>query len=151
MIRDALPRALQADERSLQVLVEAGAMANLACGNSGLALVHALSLSTAVRLPHGYQNGVLLPVVAAFNRDAVPARVAAEIDFLAPLYEQIDFKPRFGPGEVDGAAAREMVDVALRTPLSANNVRPAGDADLRRILQEAGAAIEDVTVTAAEE
>ena len=51
-------------------------MANLACGNSGLGLVHALTSAPDVHLPHGYQNGVLLPHVAAFNRPVLdgPAR-----------------------------------------------------------------------------
>ena len=68
-LRSVLPRVLE--ERSdddLQTLLEASAMANLACGSSGLGLVHALSSATRLRVPHGRANGVLLPWVAAFNR-----------------------------------------------------------------------------------
>ena len=66
----ALPASLRGDVDAMQELVEASAMANLACGNSGLGLVHALSSAPDVHLPHGHQNGVLLPHVAAYNRAA---------------------------------------------------------------------------------
>jgi alcohol dehydrogenase class IV len=122
-------------------LLEASAMANLACGSSGLALVHALSLSTAIDLPHGYQNGVLLPWVADFNRPATRAWVRDEIDRLRPLYERIGFEPRFTAGEIGGAAAEAMVDVALASPLSANNVCASGAGELRSLLERAGVAV----------
>src|SRR5699024_5823252 len=41
------------NDETLQRLLEAASLANIACGNSGLALVHALSSSPAVDLPHG--------------------------------------------------------------------------------------------------
>ena len=63
------PAPSSGDVDAMQELIEASAMANLACGNSGLGLVHALSSAPDVHLAHGYQNGVLLPHVAAFNRD----------------------------------------------------------------------------------
>ena len=68
-IFDVLPSALERRELDdLQLLLEASAIANLACGNAGLGLVHALSLASAVRVSHGRQNGILLPHVAAFTR-----------------------------------------------------------------------------------
>ena len=133
-IRSALPDAIDGAPEALQRLLEASAMANLACGSTGLGLVHALSLATAVPLPHGHLNGVLLPWVAAFTRPAVRPAVAAEIDALAPLYERIGFAARLA---VDDAAARQMVDVALASPLAANHVRGADADDLRRILAQA--------------
>jgi len=96
-------------------------MANLACGNSGLALVHALTSAVDVHLPHGYQNGVLLPHVAAFNRGAVAEAAVAEIDSLAALYDAIGFEARFADGEVQvkiDECARGM-DVFLVQPTCA--------------------------------
>ena len=139
LIHRSLPQALESrDDASLQSLLEASAMANLACGSTGLALVHALSLSTDVSLPHGYQNGVLLPWVADFNRPAVRPWVRDEIDRLRPLYGRIGFEPRFATDEIDGSAAKGMVRVALASPLSDNNTRAAEPADLRTLLEGAG-------------
>ena len=75
---------------------EASAMANLACGNAGLGLVHALTSAPDVHLPHGYQNGVLLPHVAAFNRPALFKsfsvwRVSLGAGFLGALASQFWF------------------------------------------------------------
>jgi alcohol dehydrogenase class IV len=135
-----LPRALESREpEDLQILLEMSAMANLACGSSELALVHALSLSTAVHLAHGYQNAVLMPHVAAFNRPAMPERAQAVVDQLLPLYEEIGFDPHFRDGELAADSAESMIQVALAVPLSANNIRDTGDADLRDILTAAGA------------
>ena len=114
-------------------------MANLACGSSELGLVHALSLSSAVHLPHGYQNAVLMPYVGEFHRPAVSPAVAREIDRVVPLYQQIGFDPHFRPGELDATQAESMVQVALAVPLSANNARQATAEQLRDILAAAGA------------
>jgi alcohol dehydrogenase class IV len=114
-------------------------MANLACGNSGLGLVHALTSAPAVRLPHGYQNGVLLPHVAEFNRDYVAPAVLDEIDALPNLYERIGFDVRFERDELDAADVRAMIAAAMRNPFRDNNRRPAGEDELRAILVAAGA------------
>jgi alcohol dehydrogenase class IV len=138
-LRAALPPALGGDVDAMQALIEASAMANLACGNSGLGLVHALSSSVEVHLAHGYQNGVLLPHVAAFNRDLVAEPVAAEIDALAELYGEIGFEARFGAGEVSVAGAAAMFAAAMDNPFRLNNRREADEEELRELLAAAGA------------
>jgi len=102
-------------------------MANLACGNSGLGLVHALSSSVGVALPHGYQNGVLLPHVARFN--------GAEED-LDGLYAEIGFEARFRPGELSARDLDAMVAAAMSNPFRANNIRESDETDLRAILAQ---------------
>jgi alcohol dehydrogenase class IV len=138
-LRRALPRALDGDVDAMQQLIEASAMANLACGNSGLGLVHALTSAPSVSLPHGYQNAVLLPHVAQFNRAHVAPAVAAELDELAPLYERVGFEARFAAGEVDAVGARAMAAAALGNPMRENNRREVGEAELRELLAAAGA------------
>jgi len=138
-LRAALPRALHGDVDAMQQLIEASAMANLACGNSGLGLVHALSSSVEVHLPHGYQNGVLLAHVAAFNRDFVAEAVVSEIDALASLYSEIGFEARFAPGEVGPAGVAAMTAAAMDNPFRSNNRREAGEAELAELLASAGA------------
>jgi alcohol dehydrogenase class IV len=134
-IRQCLPRALERSESDMQLLIVAAAMANLACGNAELGLVHALTSAPGVPLPHGHQNGVLLPFVAEFNRPALRDEVVREIEELPGFYERIGFNARF-EGDVNGAL---MVAAALENPFLANNARQASEADLRALLAAAGA------------
>jgi alcohol dehydrogenase class IV len=139
-IHNVLPRALESRQaEDLQTLLEASAMGNLACGSSELGLVHALSLSMAVHLPHGYQNAVLMPHVAAFNRSVMSERAQKEVDRVMPLYERIGFDAHFRPDELGADQVTSMVQVALAAPLSANNLREATADQLRDILAAAGA------------
>lgn len=133
-IRLALPAALERDEAAMQALIEASAMANLACGNSHLALVHALSSAPSVALAHGYQNGVLLAHVANFNRPLLRSAAEAEIAKLGALLAEVAFEPRFAPAELSDADAEAMLAAALANPFTANNVRAAGEAELRALL-----------------
>ncbi|MGO1562360.1 MAG: iron-containing alcohol dehydrogenase family protein [Actinomycetaceae bacterium] len=143
---ETLPRAVSgvADGRNaaggndpaLQRLLEASALANLACGNSGLALVHALSCSPAVPSPHGYQNGVLLPHVAAFNRDVVGPDARDLIDRLPGLYDAMRFPTRFPEGIADADA---MIAASSGHAFRANNRRESTDDELRDLLLAAGA------------
>jgi alcohol dehydrogenase class IV len=139
-LHQVLPRVLRArSDEDLQTLLEASAMANLACGSSGLGLVHALSSATRLRVPHGRANGVLLPWVAAFNREALRPRALAEADRITPLYEQIGFEPSFRPGELDGEAVASVIQVALASPLHLNNSRHATAEELAELLASASA------------
>jgi alcohol dehydrogenase class IV len=140
-IRSALPRSLDGDADAMQALIEASAMANLACGNAELALVHALTSSPFVHLPHGHQNGVLLPHVAAFNAPRLRPEVLAEVAELEPFYERIGAPSAFADGELSPEGAESMVAAALENPLRANNVVPAEEADLRALLARAGAPV----------
>lgn len=125
-IRTLLPRVLE-DRRpdDLQGLLEASTLANIACGNAGLGLVHALTSSSHMHIAHGRQNGVALPHVAHFNQPLLSVAAASEVDLIHPFYDAIDAPVRFRPDEVPEGAAEAMVTAALASPLLANNVRPA--------------------------
>jgi alcohol dehydrogenase class IV len=138
-LRSALPKALERDPDAMQALIEASAMANLACGNAELGLVHALTSAPSVKLPHGYQNGVLLPHVAEYNLPLLNRAAAEEVSRLPALMAQVGFEPRFAAGEVSEVEADAMVTAALSNPFTENNRRPAGEADLRGLLVAAGA------------
>jgi alcohol dehydrogenase class IV len=133
-IFDALPWVLDGDDTARQTLMEASAMANLACGNSGLALVHALTSAPDVHLPHGYQNGVLLGAVARFNQSALRPEVQALTARLTELYARIGFADQFAPGELTKDGVEAMVSAALANPFRRNNCRIAEEDDLRAIL-----------------
>lgn len=140
-IRASLPRALEGSEEDMQDLVEASAMANLACGAAELGLVHALTSAPTVALPHGYQNGVLLPHVASFNAPVLDEVAAREIARLPAFYERIGFEPSFAGGELDAAGAEAMIAAALSNPFRDTNRRPADEADLRELMAAAGAPV----------
>jgi alcohol dehydrogenase class IV len=133
-IFDALPWVLDGDDTARQRLMEASAMANLACGNSGLGLVHALTSAPDVHMPHGYQNGVLLPVVARFNQPALRPEVQELTARLTTLYARIGFADRFAAGELTADGVEAMVSAALANPFRRNNCRLAEDDDLRAML-----------------
>lgn len=139
-ILEALPAALERCDSALQRLIEASAIANLACGNSRLALVHAITSSPQVTLSHGFQNAVLLPHVADFNRAVVPAAAQPLLARLPGLYADVGFEPTFGP-HGDALTARRLLDAALRNPLRLNNRRAAEEAHVRSILAAAGAPV----------
>lgn len=138
-IRRELPRALEGSLEAMQELIVASAMANLACGNAEMGIVHALTSAPGVHLPHGYQNGVLLPWASRFNRTALSEAAAREVDELDGLYAAIGFEARFTEGELSPADAEAMIAAALHNPFLANNRREADEADLRAVMTAAGA------------
>ncbi|MBO9524159.1 MAG: iron-containing alcohol dehydrogenase [Nocardioidaceae bacterium] len=127
------------NDDALQELLEASCAANMACGNSGLALVHALSSSPAVRVPHGLQNAVLLPHVARFNTPALDEETLGLLPLVDELYGELGLEPSFaaiGQGPVDGP---RMLEASARNPFRANNLRATSDEDLVALLRAAGA------------
>ena len=130
-IRDVLPQALR-DRRpeDLQRLLEASTMANFACGNSGLSLVHAVTGSSKIRIPHGRQNSVVLPLVAEFNRPVVSADVIAEIDALPRLYQDARIPTAFDADELIPNAAEEFFHAGATSPFRHNNRRQITDGEL---------------------
>ncbi|MFD9829702.1 iron-containing alcohol dehydrogenase family protein [Tsukamurella tyrosinosolvens] len=131
------PNATGANDTVLQRLLEASTAANLACGNSGLGLVHALSSSVQVPLAHGLQNGVLLPRVAELNRGTVSAEAAELIDRLPQLYEELSFRPVFDNAVIGAAELDSMVAASGGHPFRANNRREVTDRDLHGLLAAA--------------
>jgi alcohol dehydrogenase class IV len=134
LIRTHLPRSLSdRNPDDLQKLLEASSLANIACGNAGLGLVHAMTSAGSIHIAHGRQNGVLLPHVAEFNRAVVSERAWGEIDLLDELYDAIDAPRRFRADELPENAAEAIVRAALASPVRLNNARETTEDDLRRI------------------
>ena len=139
-IRLTLPPALEHRRpNDLQQLLEASAMANLACGSAGLGLVHALSSQTAVHVSHGRQNTVLLPHVGAFNLPVVNVETRTEIQRLDDLYRSLGIDGRWRAGEIGPRAAPHMIRAARDNPFRANNRRETSEGDLRALLAATGA------------
>jgi len=126
------------NDQLLQDLLEASCMANMACGSTGLTLVHALSGAPAVNLPHGMQNGILLPHVARFNATVSDPGTSVLVERIPQLYRDLAFKPVFPEGlTADQAVAMTTASKALG--FRSNNRRECTDADLEEILLAAGA------------
>lgn len=133
-----LPRALEdRNDNNLQCLLEASCAANLACGNSGLGLVHALSAAPSVALPHGYQNGVLLPHVARFNREVLDPAHRHYIEQIEGLYDRVGFSDQFVADEVNEGAFQLMLAASTGHPFRSNNARSSSDDELIALLRSA--------------
>ncbi|MFI1164497.1 iron-containing alcohol dehydrogenase family protein [Streptomyces sp. NPDC020801] len=141
-----LPRALdERDDTHLQLLLDASSAANLACGNSGLGLVHALSSAPSIPLSHGHQNGALLLPVARFNAQHLDAEYRPLIARAADLFDRIGFAARFTEGELDHTHLAAMLAASSDHPFRSNNIRESTDDDVIAILHEAGVAKEETS------
>lgn len=119
-----LPAALNHRELdALQDIMEASSAANLACGNTGLALCHAMNASPDVALPHGYVNGCLLTAVASFNRPFMDERHQSMVDRLPSLFAEIGWQAKFAKGEVDRDTTELFVNASRDHPFRNNNIR----------------------------
>jgi alcohol dehydrogenase class IV len=138
-IIEVLPVALDArDDAALQRMLEASTAANLACGNTGLGLIHALSSAPAVRLPHGYQNGAMLLAVADFNAPVLDPEHRKLITGLPDLFQRVGWPGRFADGDLDRAAVHAMVSASTGHPFRANNAQPSTDRQLHQVLVASG-------------
>ncbi len=139
-IFDVLPSALASREDTLlQSLLEASTAANLACGNSGLGLVHAMTCAPTVHLPHGYQNGALLKSVGDFNRPAMNPTHAALVDRLPQFFTEIDWQGGFDEADLSVSDVDAIVVASTQHPFRTNNLRATGDDDIRAIVAAAHA------------
>ena len=68
MVKNLAPAILTNDLEAKNQQLLASTMANIACGNARLDLVHALAHPLASRhMPHGLANGIMIPYVMEFN------------------------------------------------------------------------------------
>lgn len=129
------------NDEVLQRLLEASCAANMACGNSGMGLVHGFSSAPAIALPHGLRNGITLPFVAAFNAPELAPETRALVARIGDLYERIGFTPSFAPYGVAQDGVEAMIAATVGHPFRSNNIRSASDDELRGLLVEAGATL----------
>ncbi len=141
-------------------------MANIACGNSRLGLVHAMSnpVEGMFGVPHGTSVGILLPHVMHFNLAAARSRFEAlarvmgeseaegAIAALKRLFVDLEFPKRYSTPPVERSAIPRMAilamggqfslhDAELRysstTPVASANIRKATMGDLVRLYEKA--------------
>jgi alcohol dehydrogenase class IV len=123
------------DMDAKEACLVASSMANVACGNSRLGLVHAMSnpVEGKFKVPHGISVGILLPHVMEFNLPASHSRFAAlakamgeskagrSPEQLAPLaivalkrlLSDLDFPKKYSEPGLDRGAIPRMAALAM--------------------------------------
>lgn len=136
-------------------MLVASSMANIACGNAGLALVHATTYGLP-ELEHGYACGIMLPYVMEFNRPATVNKMANLavafgcsdhqkskeqlsfecIDKLKELYEKLSFSDRL-PSKLEGKNIEQIVEGILDAPMLKFNPRQPDRQDVQNMIEAA--------------
>jgi alcohol dehydrogenase class IV len=136
----------------------ASAMANIACGNARLGLVHAISQPLgSYHLAHGWANGILLPYVMEYNLPACEEKFAkmaevlgianpemaraekarAALQSVRDLLKSLDFPDRISEDIAPKAAIPQMAKTAMGRPQIKTNSRKAQEKDLIGIYERA--------------
>ncbi len=118
----------------------------------GLGVTHSMAhaLSTVADLHHGLANGICIPYAMAFNKAAVPGRLAdlgaavgiaadAEtfLKWLVDIKTQLGIPRTLGDAGVDRKHMDRLVDIAVHDVCHANNPRPVTEPDFRRLFDRA--------------
>jgi len=152
------PMVLGRDLEAIYMQLLGSTMANIACGNTKLGLVHALSQPLgAYHLAHGYANGIMLPFVMEFNLPVCKEKFAAmavamgeerltagtgelaeqAILLVKKLYLELGFPNKLDEKTVSPQEIPEMVRRAKTRPQWKVNLRKSTDEDLARIYEKA--------------
>jgi len=156
--KNLAPMVLGRDLEAIHMQLLASTMANIACGNTKLGLVHALSQPLgAYHLAHGYANGIMLPFVMEFNLPVCKEKFAAmavamgeerltasawelaeqAIVLVKKLYLELGFPNKLDENMVSPREIPEMVKRAKTRPQWKVNLRKSTDEDLARIYEKA--------------
>lgn len=150
-IAAALPRVCDDpdDLDARAALLAAATLTGRAVPNATLGVLHGVAQLLAGRtgIAHGLADAVLLPHAMRFNADAVPdelARVGAALGdpddapaAVARLVQQVGLPSRLRDCGVDEADLDAVARMSGRSEAVHRNPRPAGEADVRAILQDA--------------
>jgi alcohol dehydrogenase class IV len=152
------PMAMTGDLEAKNKQLLASSMANIACGNAKLALVHAMSQPlSSYDLAHGYVNGLMLPFVMEFNLPACEDKFAAmavamgedktkytqrelaekAIWRVKKLFLRLGFPNKINEKEVDPKNIPEMVKGVMTRPQWQYNIRRSNEADLTLLYEKA--------------
>ena len=137
------------DDAARATLLEGAGLAGRALQNAAMGIHHGVSqlLGGRTGMSHGLANALVLPHAVRFNADVVPdelariAKVFADGDDVAAAVER--FRDRLGlpahlsecgvtDDDIDAIARLSQGNVSVR-----RNVRPAGEGDVRAILEAA--------------
>ncbi len=157
MFRSLVPAAFSDDITAKSEQLLAATMANIACGNAKLGLVHAFAFPLGnLHVPHGLGCGLMLPFVMEFNLSSCKPKLAqmaiaigeradqgedalarAALERVKRLYVQAGFPSRVTEKEVPRSRLDQVIREAASTSQMRFNVRPAGEKDLADIMERA--------------
>jgi len=142
----------------------ASTMANIACGNARLDLIHALSHPLGSRhMPHGLANGILIPYVMEFNLpfladkfaqigtqlgitdpySTIEDRARNTIERIKDIYRLTGYPTKIPPEVAKEEDIPEMVEQAMTRPMVQFNRRRCTERDLAEIYRRALAGWEE--------
>lgn len=132
----------------------ASVIANLACGNAKLGLVHAMTFAYGIPLPHGLKNGILLPYVMEYNMPVVKSKLAKlallagasaasfrteeelaveTIAAIRRLYEDLGVPYHFTSNQVSPADIPQMVPEGMKQIYIQYNLRKPTPEDVEKL------------------
>jgi alcohol dehydrogenase class IV len=145
---------LTSDIKAREQMHLGSVIANLACGNAKLGLVHAMTFIYGVPLPHGLKDGIVLPYVMEYNLPVAKSKFSrlallagAPADFFAndeelafeaitiirKLYKDLEVPEHFTSEQVNPKLIPEMVDEAMKQVYINYNLRQPTPADVERL------------------
>lgn len=158
MMKHLAPHVLTQDLEAKNQQLIASVMANMACGNAKLDLIHALSHPLgSYHMPHGLANGILIPYVMEFNlpvcedtfarmaiamgenSSGLTARQLARraIERVKELFVEVGFPTKIPSDVVDRKDIPNMVKQTMTRPMTRFNRRKSTEKDLANIYQKA--------------
>ena len=158
IMENLAPTALTGDLEAKNKQLLASTMANIACGNTKLGIVHALSQPLgSYHLAHGYANGILLPYGMEFNLPACEEKLAAMavamgedkmkysqgelarkvIRRVKDLYVLLNFPKKIDEREIHPREIPEMARRALTRPWLKCNIRKSTEKDIIALYEKA--------------
>lgn len=146
------------EAKSRQML--ASAVANFACGNAGLGVVHGIGVSARLKGSHGYKCAMLLPHGIAFNMPVCEEKFARAalamgepagpgmgrrelaacfLRRIKELLRDLGFPRRFEAENLDRARIPDLIREVrvFLPPFLENNIRRVSDADIAGICESA--------------
>ncbi len=158
MIMNSFRKAIFTNDRAALSEMHLGSIiANIACGNAKLGLVHGMSMVYGISLPHGLKDGILLPYVMQYNfpvaksqfcelamlagvrketcrsEDELAEEVIARIRL---LYSDCEVPSHFTSEQVDPGSIPDLVQQSMSTPYVRYNIRRPSPQDVEKLWRE---------------
>ncbi len=157
MFRSLVPAALTDDMAAKSEQLLGSTMANIACGNAKLGLVHAFSFPFGnLHVPHGLACGLMLPFVMEYNLPSCKPKLAqmaiaigecpdqsenalayAALERVKQLYSEANFPNRVSENEIPRSKLDQVIKEAAGASQTRFNIRKASEKDLAAIMERA--------------